>query len=78
MSADAGVYRFGPFLSEHKALKFKEKLLSEHADSKVIEFSGERSYWVRIRPQGDDRDQAEEMAKRLRPEEGVAYLTRLD
>ena len=70
--------QIGPFLSEHKALKFKEKLLSEHADPKVIEFSGERSYWVRIRPQGDDRDQAEEMAKRLRPEEGVAYLTRLD
>jgi len=44
----------------------------------VIEFPGERSYWVRIRPPGDDRDQAEEMARRLRPGEGVAYLTRLD
>ena len=70
--------QIGPFLSERKALKLKEKLLNEYAGSKVIEFSGERSYWVRIRPQGDDREQAEEMARRLQPEEGVAYLTRLD
>jgi rare lipoprotein A len=70
--------QIGPFLSERKALRFKEKLLNEYAGSKVIEFSGERSYWVRIRPQGDDREQAEEMAQRLQPEEGVAYLTRLD
>jgi len=70
--------QIGPFLSERKALRFKEKLLNEYAGSKVIEFSGERSYWVRIRPQGDDREQAEEMARRLQPEEGVAYLTRLD
>ena len=70
--------QIGPFLSENKAIKFKEKLLSEYAGSKVIEFAGEHSYWVRIRPQGDDREQAEEMARRLQPEEGVAYLTRLD
>jgi rare lipoprotein A len=70
--------QIGPFLSERKAIKFKEKLLSEYSGSKVIEFPGERSYWVRIRPQGDDREQAEEMARRLQPEEGAAYLTRLD
>ena len=78
MSAGAGAWHIGPFLSEHKAIKFKEKLLSEYSGSKVIEFPGERSYWVRIRPQGDDREQAEEMARRLQPEEGAAYLTRLD
>jgi len=70
--------QIGPFLSERKAIKLKEKLLNEYAGSKVIEFAGERSYWVRIRPQGDDREQAEEMARRLQPDEGVAYLTRLD
>ncbi|WP_109487784.1 septal ring lytic transglycosylase RlpA family protein [Occallatibacter savannae] len=70
--------QIGPFTSEHKAIRFKEKLIDEYAGSKVIEFPGERSYWVRIRPAGDDREQAEEMARRLRPEEGVAYLTRLD
>ena len=70
--------QIGPFTSEGKAIRLKEKLLNEYAGSKVIEFAGERSYWVRIRPQGDDREQAEEMARRLRPDEGVAYLTRLD
>ncbi len=29
----------------------------------VIEFPGEKSYWVRIRPQGDDRDMAEYIAQ---------------
>ena len=70
--------QIGPFLSEGKAIRFKEKLLSDYPGSKVIEFAGEKSYWVRIRPQGDDREQAEEMARRLQPDEGVAYLTRLD
>jgi rare lipoprotein A len=70
--------QIGPFTSERKAIRFKQKLLDEYAGSRVIEFAGEKSYWVRIRPSGDDRDQAEEMARRLRPDEGVAYLTRLD
>ena len=70
--------QIGPFTSERKAIRFKTKLLDDYPGSKVIEFPGERSYWVRIRPAGDDREQAEEMAQRLRPEEGVAYLTRLD
>jgi rare lipoprotein A len=70
--------QIGPFTAERRAVRLKEKLLDEYPGSKVIEFSGERSYWVRIRPQGDDREQAEEMAQRLHPEEGVAYLTRLD
>jgi rare lipoprotein A len=70
--------QIGPFTSERRAIRFKEKLIDSYAGSRVIEFPGERSYWVRIRPAGDDREQAEEMARRLRPDEGVAYLTRLD
>jgi rare lipoprotein A len=70
--------QIGPFTSEGKATRFKEKLIDDYPGSKVIEFPGERSYWVRIRPPGDDRAQAEEMSQRLRPGEGVAYLTRLD
>jgi len=68
----------GPFLSEGKAIHYKEKLLDDYPGSRVLEFPGERSYWVRIRPQGDDREQAEEMARHLQPDQGVAYLTRLD
>lgn len=70
--------QIGPFTSERKAIRFKQKLLDDYSGSRVIEFPGEKSYWVRIRPAGDDREQAEEMARRLRPDEGVAYLTRLD
>lgn len=70
--------QIGPFTSEHKAIRFKQKLIDEYAGSRVIEFAGEKSYWVRIRPAADDREQAEEMARRLRPDEGVPYLTRLD
>jgi hypothetical protein len=33
---------------------------------------------VRIRPQGDNRELAETIARKLRPSEGEAYLTRLD
>jgi len=70
--------QIGPFTSERKAIRFKAKLLEDYSGSRVIEFPGERSYWVRIRPAGDDREQAEEMARDMRPDEGVAYLTRLD
>jgi rare lipoprotein A len=70
--------QIGPFTSEGRANKFKAKLLDEYPGSRVIEFAGERSYWVRIRPQSDDRDQAEEISRSLEPEEGNAYLTRLD
>lgn len=70
--------QIGPFTSERRATRFKEKLIGDYPGSRVIEFPGEKSYWVRIRPAGDNREQAEEMARRLRPAEGVAYLTRLD
>ena len=70
--------QIGPFTSERRAIRFKGKLIDDYPGSRVIEFPGEKSYWVRIRPAGDDREQAEEMARRMRPDEGVAYLTRLD
>jgi rare lipoprotein A len=70
--------QIGAFKSERSALKLKRKLLHSYPDSNVIEFSGEDSYWVRIRPQGDNREQAESIANRLRPAEGEAFLTRLD
>lgn len=70
--------QIGPFFSERKAIHFKQELIEDYPGSRVIEFAGERSWWVRIRPAGDDREQAEEMARKMRPDEGVAYLTRLD
>jgi rare lipoprotein A len=70
--------QIGAFDSERKAIKLKSQLLKKYPDANVIEFPGEDSYWVRIRPQGDNREQAESIAHRLRPAEGEAFLTRLD
>ncbi|MGD0831810.1 MAG: septal ring lytic transglycosylase RlpA family protein, partial [Terracidiphilus sp.] len=60
----------GAFTSHHKAEKLKAQLLRKYPDATVIEFPGEDSYWVRIRPDGDNREKAELIARRLRPAEG--------
>jgi rare lipoprotein A len=70
--------QIGAFKSEHRAEGFKKQLLRKYPGSNVIEFPGQDSYWVRIRPEGDNRELAESMARHLRPSEGEAYLTRLD
>jgi rare lipoprotein A len=70
--------QIGAFHSEHKAIKLKEQLERHYPDANVIEFPGEKSYWVRIRPEGDNKRQAELIARQVRPAEGEAYLTRLD
>jgi rare lipoprotein A len=70
--------QIGAFTSERKANKFKAQLERKYPDSTVIDFPGEASYWVRIRPEGDNREQAERIARKLRPAEGAAFLTRLD
>jgi rare lipoprotein A len=70
--------QIGAFKSERKAEELKQELLRKYPEARVIEFPGERSYWVRIRPEGDDRERAESIAEHLHPSEGDAYLTRLD
>jgi rare lipoprotein A len=70
--------QIGAFHSEEQANKLKDQLLRKYPGSNVIEFSGQDSYWVRIRPEGDNREEAEVIARRLRPAEGEAFLTRLD
>ena len=72
--------QIGAFHSEHQAIKLKSQLLSKYPDASVIEFPGQEnsSFWVRIRPQGDNREQAELIASKLKPAEGEAFLTRLD
>jgi peptidoglycan lytic transglycosylase len=70
--------QIGAFHEEEDAIALKAQLLETYPGSNVIEFPGENSYWVRIRPLGDDRAQAEQIARHLQPVEGDAYLTRLD
>ena len=70
--------QIGAFKSEGKARRLKEQLQQTYPAAQVIEFPGEDSFWVRIRPEGDNREQAEYIAGHLRPAEGEAFLTRLD
>jgi rare lipoprotein A len=70
--------QIGAFHNERDAIQLKERLLELYPDANVIEFPGENSFWVRIRPQGDDRAMASYIARHTQPVEGNAYLTRLD
>jgi rare lipoprotein A len=70
--------QIGAFEHEHKAEKLRDQLEREYESANVIDFEGPTGYWVRIRPQGDNREQAETIARRLKPIEGDAYLVRLD
>jgi rare lipoprotein A len=68
----------GAFKDEHKALSLQKRLQGEYAQANVIEFTGPTGHWVRIRPVGDNKQQAQAIEASLQPEEGAAYLTRLD
>jgi rare lipoprotein A len=72
--------QIGAFHSERDALKLQDKLEDSYPDANVIEFSGTDSYWVRIRPAGDNREVAERIVRKLKlkDEDASAYLTRLD
>ena len=70
--------QIGAYHSERAALRMKARLQREYPAANVIEFPGEDSYWVRIRPQGDDRSIAEYIARHTHPSEGDSFLTRLD
>ncbi len=70
--------QIGAFHDEEEAIALKTQLLRDYPGANVIEFPGENNFWVRIRPQGDDRAAAEQIARHLQPVEGNAYLTRLD
>jgi rare lipoprotein A len=71
--------QIGALHSERQAIRLKSRLRAEYPDANVIEFPGqESSYWVRIRPLGDDRRKAELIARHLHLSEGDAFLTRLD
>ena len=70
--------QIGAFHNESDALQLKAQLIELYPDANVIEFPGENSFWVRIRPPGDDRAMAASIARQVQPVEGDAYLTRLD
>jgi rare lipoprotein A len=70
--------QIGAFSHVGEARHLQERLEHEYQSANVIEFEGPTGYWVRIRPEHDDRTIAMEIANRLRPSEGEAWLVRLD
>lgn len=78
--ADGGRWcvQIGAFKDSGKALDLRDHLLRKYHTANVIEFAGPTGYWVRIRPLNDDKGRAAEIAGELRPEQGEAYLVRLD
>ncbi|MGC2637391.1 MAG: septal ring lytic transglycosylase RlpA family protein [Acidobacteriaceae bacterium] len=70
--------QIGAFDHQRAALRLEEKLEHEYRSANVIEFQGPTGFWVRIRPEHDNRELAMDIANRLRPAEGEAWLVRLD
>jgi rare lipoprotein A len=70
--------QIGAFKSERGAYKLRDQLARKYSTANVIEFTGPTGHWVRIRPAGDDKGRAVEIAHSLQPSEGEAYLVRLD
>ncbi len=70
--------QIGAFESEGKAVKLRKQLERKYESAQVIDFAGPTGHWVRIRPEGDNREQAELIQRKLKPSQGDAYLVRLD
>jgi rare lipoprotein A len=70
--------QIGAFLHQETALRLQSQLQREYRTANVIEFQGPTGYWVRIRPENDDRSLAMTIARSLQPAEGQAWLVRLD
>lgn len=70
--------QIGAFKNGHEAIKLRDHLTRKYQTANVIEFPGPTGYWVRIRPLNDEKGRAIEIAHDLKPDEGQAYLVRLD
>lgn len=68
----------GAFDSGHKSTELMHHLEKKYTTANVIEFTGPTGHWVRIRPANDDKDRAIEIVSQLKPQQGRAYLVRLD
>jgi rare lipoprotein A len=70
--------QIGAFHSQKDARKLKDKLQDRYAKAQVIQFTGPTGEWVRLRPEGDDKRRAQEVASRTKVSEGGVFLVRLD
>jgi rare lipoprotein A len=70
--------QIGAFRKQIDALGMKGMLTQRYSPSRVLEFAGSTGYWVRVRVKDDDKSRAQELASKLRVEEGGVFLVRLD
>ena len=70
--------QIGAFQHAAKAVELEQRLQRRYQTANVVEFTGPTGHWVRIRPANDDKTRALALQAELRPEEGAAYLVRLD
>ncbi len=70
--------QIGAFQSENEARKLREKLQDHYEGANVIQFTGPTGEWVRLRPPGDDKRKAQEVASKTHVKEGGVFLVRLD
>lgn len=70
--------QIGAFHHEGSAKKLRNRLQREYPGANVIDFKGATGYWVRIKPAGELHRDAEEIARIIEPQEGDAYVVRLD
>ncbi len=72
------IVQIGAFRSRGRAVAMRNHLERAYPAAYVIEFAGNSGYWVRLRPQGEERSTAERIVRTLHTEEAVAYLVRVD
>jgi rare lipoprotein A len=70
--------QIGAFHHDGPAKKLRDRLQREYPGANVIDFKGATGYWVRIKPDGESHRDAEEIARIVAPQEGHAYVVRLD
>lgn len=68
----------GAFRRAASADRLRDQLRQRFPRASVIAFAGATGHWVRIRPAGESRRSATEVASSLHLREGQAYLVRLN
>jgi hypothetical protein len=71
------VGQIGAFDHERESLKLRKKLLHSYNLAQGIDFEGPISLWVRIRPHGDNREEATLIARRFKSVKDQPYRWRL-
>lgn len=70
--------QIGAFHSKRAAVHLEHRLQRKYPAASVIEFRGPTGDWVRIRPDGGNRQIATQIARTVDPRQGTAFLVRLD